>query len=459
MNPPAHAGGYGARAELAYRSIDNWLARAYGLGMLIKPLSSVSARLGTGLCRSVLSWSMLATRLKVAHLKARSAKPRMGGATFSPVGQAAKGIRRLYWLLGCVGWALGWLTVGPVESRAQQSGGALPVRGLHLAAPSSKKDLPTALEFIRTVLPQEGVNTLILEFNYQFDYRSRPEFAEPSALGPEEARQLVQACRAAGIELIPQINCLGHQSWGQRNGRLLQRHPEFDETPGKYPDNKGIYCRSYCPRHPQVHAVLFDLIDELVRASDARSFHVGMDEVFILGDADCPRCRGSSPAELFGEEVQRLQAHLKQRGCRMWMWGDRFLDGKATGIGKWEASENGTHPALYKVPKDIVICDWHYEKAHPTPQFFATNGFAVVACPWRHAAVATGQLAHIRGLRAHPDPAVAGRALGMVQTTWCGFVPFVRAYKAVSDDPTAKGQAAEAARCFKTLFAAIRAER
>lgn len=358
--------------------------------------------------------------------------------------------------VACLGLVL---AVGPEAGQAQAPATELPVRGLHLAAPGRKADLPMALEFIRTVLPKEGVNTLILEFNYQFDYRSRPGFAEPSALGAEEVRQLAEACRAAGIELIPQINCLGHQSWGQNTGRLLQRHPEFDETPGKYPNNKGIYCRSYCPRHPEVHAVLFDLIDELARACQARSFHVGMDEVFILGDADCPRCRGSNPADLFAEEVQRLHAHLKQIGCRMWMWGDRFLDGKATGIGKWEASENGTHPALHKVPKDIVICDWHYEKAYPTPQFFATNGFAVVACPWRNATVATGQLAHIRALRAHSDPAVAARALGMVQTTWCGFGAFVRAYQATSSDPAAKGQAAEAARCFKTLFAALRAER
>jgi hypothetical protein len=38
----------------------------------------------------------------------------------------------------------------------------------------------------------------------------------------------------------------------------LRAHPEFDETPGKYPSNEGIYCRSYCPLHPQVHDVVFE---------------------------------------------------------------------------------------------------------------------------------------------------------------------------------------------------------
>jgi hypothetical protein len=161
----------------------------------------------------------------------------------------------------------------------------IPVRGLHLSAPA-KKDLGTALAFIREALPKERVNTLILEFDFNYDFRARPEFANPSALSKDEVQQIAKTCRDNGIELIPQINCLGHQSWSRRNGRLLEKHPEFDETPGKYPNNEGIYCRSYCPLHPEVHAVLFDLIDELARACDAKAFHVGMDEVFILADPD-----------------------------------------------------------------------------------------------------------------------------------------------------------------------------
>jgi hypothetical protein len=176
------------------------------------------------------------------------------------------------------------------QTPARDSSGSPPVRGLHLSAPV-KKDLLAALDFIRTVLPKEGVNTLVLEFNYGFDFQSRLEFADPSALGKNDVQQIAQACRESGVQLIPQINCLGHQSWARRNGRLLEKHPEFDETPRKYPNNQGIYCRSYCPLHPDVHKVLFDLMDELAAACEAKAFHVGMDEVFILADADCPRCK------------------------------------------------------------------------------------------------------------------------------------------------------------------------
>jgi len=337
----------------------------------------------------------------------------------------------------------------------EEGGEKLPVRGLHCSAPS-KQDLPQCLKFIRETLPKEGVNTLILEFNYQYNYTSRPEFANPSALGKEEVQDIAKACREAGVELIPQINCLGHQSWGRRTAALLSKHPEFDETPGKYPNNEGIYCRSYCPLHPEVHKVLFDLVDELATACQAKSFHVGMDEVFILGDPDCPRCGGKSPAELFAGEVKVLHEHLKAIGCRMWMWGDRFLDGKTTGIGKWEASENGTHPAIEQAPKDIVICDWHYAKAYETPRFFAEKGLPVVACPWRDSSVALAQLKHIRDIRADGDREVAARALGVVQTTWCGFKRFIEAYESLEKGEEAKeDQARQSAACFRELLRAI----
>jgi hypothetical protein len=342
------------------------------------------------------------------------------------------------------------------EAPQREVGPTLPVRGLHVFAPA-KKDLAAALDFIRDSLPTEGVNTLIMEFNYSFDFQSRPEFADPNALGKDGVQQIVKACREKGIELIPQINCLGHQSWAEHNGRFLEKHPEFDETPGKYPQNKGIYCRTYCPLHPDVHKVLFDLIDELAKACEAKAFHVGMDEVFILADPDCPRCKGKSPAELFAGEVKTLHAHLKQIGCRTWMWGDRFIDGKATGIGQWEASTNGTHPAVDQVPKDIVLCDWHYGKAHETPRFFAEKGFEVVACPWRSSQVALAQLAHVRAIRGGPDKAVAARALGVVETTWCGFAPFLQAYKAqAAGAATTKDAPSESAACFRALLKAIR---
>src|ERR1035437_10417532 len=114
-------------------------------------------------------------------------------------------------------------------------GDAVPIRGLHLGAPRPE-DMPLCLRFIEEALPKEGVNTLVLEFNYGYDFARRPEVAESRKLSKADVQAIAEACRKAGVRLIPQINLFGHQSSGTRTAGLLRSHPEFDETPRQYPD-------------------------------------------------------------------------------------------------------------------------------------------------------------------------------------------------------------------------------
>jgi len=356
--------------------------------------------------------------------------------------------------LTCLPVLIGICYSPPLLSAAASA--PLPVRGLNLMAPKPA-DVPLLVRFIREALPREGVNVLVLEIGYRYQYTSHPEVVDADALAKEDLKAIVAACRAAGVRLIPLINLLGHQSWAETTFGLLRSHPEFDETPGKYPANKDIYCRSYCPLHPELHKIVFDLMDELADACEADAVHVGMDEVFILADPDCPRCKSRSKAELFAQEVRTLHDHLLTQNREMWMWGDRFLDGTVTGLGKWEASEDGTAWAINMVPRDMVICDWHYDSVPPTAAHFAVEGFRVLAAPWRKTNVALGQLELIRAVRAHADQTVAPRMLGVLQTSWVNPADFIRAYHGETSTPPPGIEAQEAAATFKALFSAIRA--
>lgn len=300
----------------------------------------------------------------------------------------------------------------------------LPVRGFCISAPDPGR-VDAFIDFIRTELAPRHINTLILRVDYNFSFSSHPELGAASGLGLPDARRLGSACRTLGIRVIPQINLLGHQSWEGSLGLLLQKHPEFDETPRvamparyAWPNPDGLYCKSYCPLHPAVHQVVFDLVDEVCRAFEADAFHAGMDEVFFLGDRECPRCAGKDKAMLFAGEVTRIRDHLKTSGRELWIWGDRLLDGKTTGLGMWEASENGTHPAIDLIPKDVVICDWHYERADATAVYFAMKGFRVVTCPWRKARVTTQQTRDMIHYREAATALLRPRFLGVVQTSW-----------------------------------------
>lgn len=311
---------------------------------------------------------------------------------------------------------------------------ALPVRGFCIAAPLPD-GVDAFIDFIEQELVPASINTLVVRVDYNFEYQSHPELRDDVALSEKQVKKIVKACRRAGIRVIPQLNLLGHQSWEEKLTGLLRVYPELDETPHiampqdyVWPNPEGLYCKSYCPLHPQVHAIVFPLIDELLEAFEADAFHAGMDEVFYIADAKCPRCAGRDPAELFAGEVTAIRNHLASRGAELWIWGDRLIDGKTTGIGMWEASMNNTHRAIDLIPKDVVIADWHYERADPTAPYFAVKGFTVVSCPWQFGEVASDHIRATLAARRTSTPEMRERFAGVMQTVWSDTADFLEQY-------------------------------
>ena len=300
----------------------------------------------------------------------------------------------------------------------------LPVRGFCIAAPN-KQNLDRFIKFVDEELASRNVNTLITRIDFGYEFKSHPELVDKGALSRADIKRLVAICNKNNIRLIPQINLLGHQSWANKTGKLLAVYPEFDETPHvkmqekyEWPNPDGLYCKSYCPLHPGVHKVVFDLVDEICDVYEADAFHAGMDEVFYIGDDKCPRCSGKDKAELFANEVNTIRDHLAQKKRQLWIWGDRLIDGKTTGIGAWEASMNNTHKAVDMIKKDIVINDWHYERADPTPVYFAMKGLSVVTCPWRKPDLAVLQTQDMYRFRKYATKEMKDYYKGMMQTVW-----------------------------------------
>jgi len=285
-------------------------------------------------------------------------------------------------------------------------------RGVHLLI-----DRDSELQALQAQLPRlaaAGVNTVIVEVNYNFQFRSHPELAAPAGIQPAHAHEFAAAARGLGLRVIPQLNCLGHQSWAGKTFALLAKHPDWDETPGRFPGNEGIYCRSWCPQNPEVNRTVFDLIDEIAAAFEADAFHVGMDEVFLIASEYCPRCKGGDPAGLFAKAVRDLHQHIvNERGLEMFMWGDRLLDAEAMHGEKWEYAKNGTAGAVDLIPRDIVICDWHYEKhaEYPSVPFLLGKGFRVWPASWQPLDAAQAFSAFARAQK-------NDRLVGMLCTVW-----------------------------------------
>ena len=316
-----------------------------------------------------------------------------------------------------------------------------PVRGLCIAAPSVT-GIDEFAKFIETDLAPADLNLLILRIDFQYQFKSRPELIGGNPYSEADVKKLVKVCKENNIRLIPQINLFGHQSWHSTLGKLLEVYPQFDETPDiklpkdgeyKWPNPDGLYCKSYCPQHPEVHDVVFDLVDEICDVFETDAYHAGLDEVFYIGHEQCPRCYGKDKAELFAGEVTKIRNHLKEKNRELWIWGDRLIDGKTTGIGLWEGSYNNTHRAIDMIPKDVVICDWHYERPDPTAFLFASKGLPVVTCPWRTPEIAVEQEKLMRTFIASSTKEMKPKYRGMLQTVWGSAEGFMKSYQGTAN--------------------------
>src|SRR5882672_1165192 len=313
---------------------------------------------------------------------------------------------------------------------------AKPWHAVHLLNYNSDADLE-ALGQNLGKLAEMGINTVILEVDYNFAFKSHPELRRGSnPITREGARKFAATCRKLGIRLIPEFQSLGHQSWKGETFPLLSKYPSFDLTPGAFPGNEGIYCREWDPLNPEVTRIVFQLMDEIIDGFGADALHVGMDEIFLLSSDLSPSTKGKDPAMLFAKVINEIHRHLvRERHVEMLMWGDRLIDGKKYDYGEWEASMNGTATAIDMIPKDIIVCPWHYELKDPYPSIpmFLEKGFRILPGGWKNPE-ATKAL--IEFTRLHADP----KLLGHMFTTWgvkkdalVDFPPLIEGLKLLRD--------------------------
>ena len=285
-------------------------------------------------------------------------------------------------------------------------------RGVHLWLDNDA----SAQQLVKTLpaLAAADANVVVVEVNYSFEFQAHPEMRNRRFVTRATARELAETAHGCGIRLIPQFNCLGHQSFAGKIAPLLIAHPDFNETPSLTPKSPGMYCLSWCPRAPGLNEIVCSLIDEMADAFEADAFHVGMDEVYLIASDECPRCRGANPAELFAGQVRALHDHIvDQRHLQMLMWADRPIGPKYQGYSKFDNARNDLSASIDAISKDIIRCDWQYERkqTYPSTPFLTQKGFQV----WP-----SGFLP-LTAARAFSDFALAQhdpRIIGYLATTW-----------------------------------------
>jgi len=251
---------------------------------------------------------------------------------------------------------------------------AMEYRGLHVLAPANDAEVPGTHQLI-DALAALKYNWLSIQFDFRLKYEHHPEFSSQNAVGKDAHKEIGKHLELYDMDAIPMTQCLSHL-------RDTLAQPELRKyAEVQTPDPSAWYQYwNYCPRHPEIHKIFFDMIEEQLECyPQAKWFHVGLDEVTFETFGVCERCKNSTGGELFLEEINRLHDFVTSKGLKMCMWCDQL-----------EMHNNGGHApeftatALPGVPRDIIIFDWHYEESeeNPTVEFFQNEGFQVMTCGW-----------------------------------------------------------------------------
>lgn len=238
---------------------------------------------------------------------------------------------------------------------------AVPLRGFHTNLASCRQ---FEGEDVRSLLEKMGkfkLNTFLLEYNERFPFSSHPAISSCNAFTKEDVRSFEKICKENAIEIIPLVQCLGH------NGHI-NRLPEY----GKYfePDfPDGRKSAQLCPLNEESYTLFTTLAEEIMQAHpNGKYLHLGGDEARSMGM--CPKCQEYvqkyGEGNLYVEYINQCAAFARKNGRIPIIWDDML----------------SRHPDLMeKMDKDIVIMVWDYwTTSDPSPiTVFRPAGRGIVA--------------------------------------------------------------------------------
>lgn len=270
-------------------------------------------------------------------------------------------------------------------------------RGVHLFLPAEDQ-MDFTKRLIKYLLSPMGYNFIILQFSAGMVLDNHPEInasflqaIEKSSKGEwpqfphdgvaggklvskESVREFVAYARSYGIEIIPEIQSLGHVQY------LTLSHPEIAEV-AEENDNRVVdlrvedarpeefYKHSYCPSNPKTYELLFEVADEIIEVVQPVEYvHMGHDEVYQIGI--CPLCKHRDPADIFVEDISKIYNYLKSKSLKMMIWSDMLQP----------VTRNNAYKVIHKIPKDIMLLDfiWYFHMDDELEDNLLQQGFEVM---------------------------------------------------------------------------------
>ncbi len=247
-------------------------------------------------------------------------------------------------------------------------------------------------------LSELGYNLLVINLEHRFAFPGCPGLCPPDGMTPAQARELCAFALKKGVEVVPCVSVAGHCE----GLAATERYAHLSADPFQHGPWAGYEMLNL--DLPEARELARRMIRGAVEAFPGKRLHVGLDEVRRLPwlhPGDEPR-----QLEKLGIFFRFILEEGRKTGRELMMWGDIPLK----------------HPSLLDaLPKDVVICDWHYnpEGSRETLQMYRDRGFRVLACPSTDTCYnfATSPMAHLNIGKMVSDAYELGLE-GFLLTTW-----------------------------------------
>lgn len=222
-----------------------------------------------------------------------------------------------------------------VLAQASPKNNDFSVKGFHLDLRIQVMKMPALKQFAKK-LSDNGINTLVMEWEATYPFKNHPMIANRFAYTREEVVDFVNYCKSINIDVIPLQQSFGHVEYILRNYRYKnQREDQKDYS-------------QVDPLQEDLNRALFkDLYTDLISTHSSKYIHIGGDETYLLGHSEKSKKKAQElgKGRLYGDYIKLLCDLVVSLGKTPVLWADIAIK----------------YPdALKYLPKQTIFIDWNY---------------------------------------------------------------------------------------------------
>ena len=209
------------------------------------------------------------------------------------------------------------------------------VKGFHLDLRVQVMKMP-ALKAFAKKLSQNGINTLVMEWEATYPYRKHSVISNKYAYSRADVKSFIAYCDSLKIDVIPLQQSFGHVEYILKH----YRYKDLREDQKDYSQVNPI-------KEEQCKALFADLFADMVSTHKSPYFHIGGDETYLLGRSPESKRKADSlgMGRLYGDYIKMLCELVVSLGKKPVVWADIALK----------------YPdALKALPKETIFIDWNY---------------------------------------------------------------------------------------------------